>query len=83
MTRPAIIPHGAWPARMPADMAAGYCGERSAESFLRRVGSEYPEPVVKGHKRALWLKIDLDRALHRGRLTEHVTGIPDDAAEVL
>ncbi|MFN4124473.1 hypothetical protein [Pannonibacter indicus] len=79
MTRPAVIPVGAWPARMPADMAAGYCGERSAEAFLARVGSEYPQPVVRQHKRTLWLKIDLDKALHQ----PSASVIPEDAAEVL
>lgn len=63
MTRPAAIPAGLWPPRMPVEMAAGYCGERSAEAFLRRVGREYPKPCVKAGRRQLWLKDDLDRAI--------------------
>jgi hypothetical protein len=63
MTRLAAIPAGSWPPRMPVEMAAGYCGERSAEAFLRRVGREYPEPCVKAGRRKLWLKDDLDRAM--------------------
>lgn len=63
MTRPALIPAGVWPPRMPVEMAAGYCGERSAEAFLRRVGSEYPEPCVKAGRRQLWLREDLDKAI--------------------
>jgi hypothetical protein len=43
----AIIPAGSWPRRMPAAIAAGYCGERTAEAFLKRVGSEYPQPRIK------------------------------------
>lgn len=67
MTKPAVIPPGCWPARMPPEIAAGYVGERSAETFLRLVGKEYPLPTVdkgtgKGRRR-LWLKEDLDRAL--------------------
>ena len=67
MTKPAVIPPGCWPPRMPPEIAAGYVGERSAESFLSRVGQEYPAPVVdegsgKGRRR-LWLKRDLDRAI--------------------
>lgn len=67
MTKPAVIPVGAWPARMPPELAAGYVGESSAEAFLARVGVEYPPPVVddgrgKGRRR-LWLKKDLDRHL--------------------
>lgn len=67
MTRPALIPHGCWPARMPADIAAAYVGERSAEAFEKRVGTEYPRPAVddgagKGRRR-LWLRRDLDQAI--------------------
>lgn len=67
MSRPAMIPSGCWPPRMPPEIAAAYVGERTAESFLSRVGREYPAPVVdegtgKGRRR-LWLKRDLDRAI--------------------
>lgn len=67
MSRPALIPNGCWPPRMQPEVAAAYVGERTAESFLSRVGSEYPPPVVdegtgKGRRR-LWLKRDLDRAI--------------------
>jgi hypothetical protein len=67
MSKPAVIPAGCWPARMPPEIAAGYVGERSAESFLKLVGKEYPNPIVdtgsgKGRRR-LWLKSDLDRCL--------------------
>lgn len=63
MRRSAIIPIGAWPRRMPAEIAAGYCGESSVEAFLRRFGSEYPQPRVKEGRRQLWLRDDLDRAI--------------------
>jgi hypothetical protein len=52
---------------MLVEMAAGYCGERSAEAFLCRVGSEYPEPVVKAGRRQLWLKDDLDNSMRADR----------------
>lgn len=70
MAKPAVIPVGCWPARMPPEIAAGYVGERSAEAFLRLVGKEYPLPAIdrgigKGRRR-LWLKEDLDRALGIG-----------------
>jgi hypothetical protein len=61
MTRQVLV--GVWPRRMPADLAAAYCGEPSARSFLKRVGTEYPEPRVNEGKRRLWLKDDLDRAI--------------------
>ena len=51
---------------MPAAIAAGYCGERTVEAFLKRVGSEYPEPRVHEGRRKLWLKDDLDRAIAPG-----------------
>ena len=63
MTRQAIIPVGVWPARMSPALAAGYCGEPSVESFLRRVGTEYPAPVVDQGRRKLWLKEHLDQAI--------------------
>lgn len=60
---PAHIPAGSWPRRMPADMAAGYCGEKTAEAFLKRVGKDYPLPRVAEGRRRLWLKDDLDKAI--------------------
>jgi hypothetical protein len=63
MPRPAIIPTGSWPRRMPAAIAAGYCGEPTVEAFLKRVGSEYPQPRIKDGRRKLWLRDDLDRAI--------------------
>lgn len=64
MTRPALIPAGVWPPRMPVEIAAGYCGEVSAESFLREVrAGTYPRPAVQRGRRQIWLKEDLDRAI--------------------
>lgn len=63
MARPAIIPLGCWPRRMPADLAAGYCGEPTVEAFLARVGEEYPQPRVSEGRRQLWLRDDLDAAI--------------------
>jgi hypothetical protein len=48
---------------MPAELAAGYCGETTIEGFLKRVGKEYPQPRVKEGRRRLWLIDDLDRAI--------------------
>ena len=61
--RPAIIPAGSWPRRMCAELAAGYCGEASAEAFMSRVGKEYPQPRVHDGRRRLWLRDDLDKAI--------------------
>ena len=67
MTRSAVIPPGIWPPRMPVDMAAGYCGEASAQVFLREVRKgTYPEPVIKCGRRQIWAKDDLDRAMASG-----------------
>lgn len=63
MTRPAVIPPGSWPRRMPAALAAGYVGESTVEAFVKRVGTEYPAPRVNDGRRKLWMKEDLDRAL--------------------
>jgi hypothetical protein len=49
---------------MRAELAAGYCGETTVASFIRRVRSgEYPPPAVNTGRRQLWLKDDLDRAI--------------------
>lgn len=61
--RPSVIPPGSWPRRMPANLSAGYVGETTVESFLNRVGSEYPWPRVKDGRRQLWLIDDLDKAI--------------------
>ena len=62
-SRPAIIPAGSWPRRMCADVAAAYCGEKTVDAFLKRVGDEYPNPRVREGKRRLWLRDDLDSAI--------------------
>lgn len=62
MGRPMVLV-GVWPRRMPAELAAVYCGESSARAFRKRVGQEYPHPRVKEGNRQLWLKDDLDRAI--------------------
>lgn len=79
MSRPAAIPAGSWPRRMPAAFAAGYCGEPSVEAFLGRVGSEYPQPRVNDGRRKLWLRDDLDRAI--GATSAELDIV--DAAEVM
>jgi hypothetical protein len=63
MSRPPNIPHGSWPRRMRAEMAAAYCGEPSVEAFISRVGTEYPQPRVNDGRRRLWLRDDLDQAI--------------------
>lgn len=79
MSRPAAIPAGSWPRRMPAAFAAGYCGEPSVEAFLGRVGSEYPQPRVNDGRRKLWLRDDLDRAIGAASAELDIV----DAAEVM
>jgi hypothetical protein len=63
MSRPAFIPAGSWPRRMGAKLAAAYCGESSVDAFIKRVGSEYPQPRICEGRRRLWLKDDLDAAI--------------------
>lgn len=48
---------------MRAELAAGYCGEPTVEAFLKRVGSEYPQPRIIEGRRRLWLRDDLDQAI--------------------
>ena len=63
MSRPAFIPAGSWPRRMGVELAAAYCGESSVDAFIKRVGSEYPQPRICEGRRRLWLKDDLDAAI--------------------
>ena len=63
--RPLIVIVERWPRRMNAELAAEYCGESSARSFLKRIGSDYPRPRVNEGRRRLWLKDDLDQAICR------------------
>jgi hypothetical protein len=63
MRRAAMIPFGSWPRRMPVELAAAYCGETTVEAFIKRVGSEYPEPRVSEGRRRLWLRDDLDQVI--------------------
>jgi hypothetical protein len=78
MIRIPSIPSGSWPRRMPADLAAEYCGENSVEAFIKRVGSEYPLPRINDGRRKLWLKDDLDRAI----LPEQLCDTPDVAEDL-
>jgi hypothetical protein len=48
---------------MGAELAAGYCGEPTAEAFITRVGKEYPQPRISDGRRRLWLRDDLDQAI--------------------
>lgn len=64
MSLPAAIPAGVWPPRLSAELSAGYCGERSVESFLRGVrAGTYPQPCLRKGKRGIWAKATLDEAI--------------------
>ena len=65
---------------MRAATAAAYLDEVSVESFRRRVGLIYPEPIDVSGRGEVWLKDDLDLAI------DHITGRMAsirDAADVL
>jgi hypothetical protein len=59
---------------MRAETAARYVDEASTSSFLRSVGTLYPEPRTIPTKGRRWLKEDLDEALDRlhGRAGENL-----------
>jgi hypothetical protein len=75
--RPVLIPSGAWPRRMSAELAAGYCGEATVDAFLARVGKDYPLPRVSEGRRKLWLRDDLDSAILPDEL-RHVVDVAAD-----
>ncbi|MET3601855.1 hypothetical protein [Martelella mangrovi] len=75
MTRPALIPAGVWPAVLRDELAAGYVGEKSVDTFLSRVGTIWPQPYIdegrgKGRFRA-WRKSDLDRVIGEQHAAEN------------
>jgi hypothetical protein len=72
-----MIPAGSWPRRMSVELAAGYCGEPTAEAFLSRVGKEYPQPRLSEGRRRLWLRDDLDAAILPAELA-HVADVAED-----
>jgi hypothetical protein len=55
---------------MCAELAAGYCGEASADAFIARVGKEYPQPRMHDGRRRLWLRDDLDKAILPAELAD-------------
>jgi hypothetical protein len=62
--RPSVIPSGSYqPRRMGADLATAYCGEKTVEGFLRRVGHEYLAQIAKGRQLA---EDDLDSDIAGG-----------------
>lgn len=77
MTAPAI-PNGAWPYWMDARHAAGFCCEKSVETFRRRIGSVYPEPIHVEGRGEVWRQTDLTAAMDR-----QMGGPPVDGADML
>ena len=80
MTRRTHTPGATWPRLMRAATAAADMDETSVESFLRAVGSAYPQPVTVSGKGKRWLREDLDRSIDR--LTGRAANV-QDAADVL
>jgi hypothetical protein len=79
VTRVAVIPAGVWPPCMPVEIAAGYCGERTAEAFLRGVREKiYPEPRIKRGRRQIWWKDDLDQAINPAHAGETAADVLAD-----
>ncbi len=55
----------AWPEQMSAEIAAVYCGEKSASAFRRSAGKIYPEGRRISGKGLRWLRSDLEAAILR------------------
>lgn len=68
------------PCLMRSETAAAYVDEVSVESFLRRIGTVYPEPIKVPGRGYVWLREDLERAMQQNsRTTRQV----QDANDVL
>lgn len=67
MAKPSVIPAGSWPALMRDEIAAAYVGEKTVETFLSRVGRDWPQPwreLGRGKGRyRVWRKSDFDRII--------------------
>jgi hypothetical protein len=64
---------------MDAQLSAGYCGERSAEAFMRGVRAKiYPAPAVDRKRRKLWLRDDLDRVIKPSSPFAAVADVAED-----
>jgi len=71
MAEPANMP--AWPYRMPADMAAAFCGVSTSKFLARVKDGTYPQPYRDGGNR-LWYQDELRDAMDRLR------GLPTSSA---
>lgn len=67
VSTPSLVPAGAWPYQMSAELAAGYVGEPSVEAFRKKCGTNRPYPqgrqVPGGGIR--WRRTDLEAAIDR------------------
>ena len=82
MARAPKIPSGAWPMEMGAELAAGYCGEPSVDSFLAKVrAGQYSQPARAKGFLPKWHRAKLDRdiahrhGLQAQTLTEDIAGL--------
>lgn len=81
MSRAAVLPADTWPPRMPAELAAAYCGEVTVEAFLKRVGTAYPQPRwIESSRRKFWYRDDLDRSMG---ISDRPTGMGARFADAL
>jgi hypothetical protein len=84
-TRAARTPHGAWPAEMRAELAAGYCDEPSVHSFLRKVERGiYSQPRREPGCLPKWSRLKLDRDIARRHgLAVDASMFSENVAELL
>ena len=82
MSRPVIIPVGAWPLEMRAETAAAYCDEPSVDAFLAKVAKGiYPRPMRSKGSLPKWHRQKLDTAIaHRHGLQVAASEVEDATA---
>lgn len=75
-------PHnpGAWPYWLRAATAAAFTDEESVESFLRGVGTIYPEPENVPGKGRRWRRESLEQAIDK--LSRAPSAVSDLASEL-
>ena len=69
-----------WPGLMNAELAAEYVGERSVDTFRRRVGRIWPKPLKVERMGERWTREMLDDAIDALANDPHLVR---DAADLL
>jgi hypothetical protein len=84
MSRAVTIPLGSWPLEMTADVAAGYCGEPSTDSFSAKVAKGYyPQPTKCRGMLPKWHRAKLEAVIAQRHGLQLGSSIAEDVTELI